>query len=88
MIDIGDNDLRVWELMLSGKWDLVHKTNLFEHLPAKLCENYFNCIGGFHPYDGDIVYLHSYADGIFAANLWTNKFVPILCYDKFDINPF
>lgn len=88
--DIGNNDLRVWELLIPGTWHLVHRTNLnlMEHLPTRFCSNYCKRVGGFHPYDGDIVYLHSYVDGIYAINLGTNKVVPISGYDKFDISPF
>ncbi|RDX63342.1 F-box protein, partial [Mucuna pruriens] len=96
--DIGHNDLRVWELIWQEegvdpinfvqRWHLVHRTNLSTHLPVKFCANYFKRVGGFHPYDGNIVYLHSYADGLFAANLLTNKFVSIPGYDKYDISPF
>lgn len=86
--DIGHNDLRVWELMYPQTWGLVHRTNLATHLPKEFCGNYYKRVGGFHPYDGDTVYLHSYADGVFAANLRTNKFVPVPGYDKSDISPF
>ncbi|XP_027344836.1 F-box protein At5g07610-like [Abrus precatorius] len=86
--DIGHNDLRVWELLGSQNWHLLHRTNLSAHLPAVFCTNYYKRVGGFHPYDGDIVYLHSYADGVFAANLQTNKFEAIPGYEKSDISPF
>lgn len=86
--DIGHNDLRVWELIYPQTWELVHRTNLATHLPKEFCGNYYKRVGGFHPYDGDIVYLHSYADGVFAANLRTNKFAPVPGYDKSDISPF
>ena len=71
--DIGNNDLRVRELMLSGSWNLVHRTNLVEHLPVEFCGNYYKRLGGFHPYDRDIGYLYSFIEGIFVANLRTNK---------------
>ncbi|XP_020204000.1 uncharacterized protein LOC109789452 [Cajanus cajan] len=93
-----DNHLRMWELISQAEdttqnnfyqtWQLVHMTNLSMHLPTKFCVNYFKRVGGFHPYDGDIVYLHSFIDGIFVANLRTNKFEYIPGYDKFDISPF
>nr|KYP56895.1 hypothetical protein KK1_003146 [Cajanus cajan] len=93
-----DNNLRVWELIQIEKdttpksfyptWQLVHKTNLSTHLPAMFCANYFKRVAGFHPYDGDIVYLHSYANGILVANLRTNKFEHIPGHDKLDISPF
>ncbi|TKY64647.1 F-box protein [Spatholobus suberectus] len=86
--DIGHNDLRVWELIHPQTWHLVHRTNLAEHLPPEFCANYYKRVAGFHPYDGDTVYLHSYADGVFAANMRTNKFQPIPGYDKSDISPF
>ena len=67
--------LCVWELMLFVTWDLVHRTNLTEHLFVEFCGNYYKRVGGFHPYDRDIVYLHSFIEGIFVANLGTNKFM-------------
>ncbi|KAK7349096.1 hypothetical protein VNO77_06184 [Canavalia gladiata] len=85
--DIGRNDLRVWELG-PQEWILMHRTHLTAHLPPMFCANYYKRVGGFHPYDGDIVYLHSYAEGVFAANLRTNKFHPIPGYHKSDISPF
>lgn len=86
--DIDNNDLRVCELVFPGTWHLVHMINLMEHLPTRFCSNYYKRVGEFHPYDEDIVYLHSYVDGIYTANLGTNKVVPISGYDKFDISPF
>ena len=65
--DIGNNDLRVRELMLSGSWNLVHRTNLVEHLPVEFCGNYYKRLGGFHPYDRDIGYLYSFIEGIFVT---------------------
>lgn len=76
--DIDQNDLRVWELVgkthwdffskKKNRWDLVHRIDLSTKLPQKFCANYHKRVGGFHPYDGDIVYLHSYADGVFVCN--------------------
>jgi len=87
--DISNNDLRVWDLMYYPLvWRLVHRTNLIEHLPTRFCSNCYKHVAGFHPYDGDIVYLYSYVDGVFLANLRTNKFVPIPGYEKSDISPF
>ncbi|CAJ1951441.1 unnamed protein product [Sphenostylis stenocarpa] len=86
--DIGKNELRVWELTNPQRWHLVHKTNFSEHLPTSFCSNYYKRVAGFHPYDGDTVYLYSYVDGIFVANLRTKKFEPISGYDKSDISPF
>ncbi|XP_020225333.1 uncharacterized protein LOC109807226 [Cajanus cajan] len=96
--DINNDNFRVWELIqiendttpkiFYRTWKLVHKTNLSTHLPTKFCANYFKRVGGFHPYDGDIVYLHSYADGVFVANLRTNKFEHIPGHENLDISPF
>ncbi|KAL9304581.1 hypothetical protein ACSQ67_021844 [Phaseolus vulgaris] len=86
--DITNNNLRVWEQRYPLTWYLVHQTNLTQHLPTNFCSNYFKRVAGFHPYDANIVYLYSYVDGIFVANLRTNKFVPIPGYDKADISPF
>ena len=74
--------------MLSGSWNLVHRTNLVEHLPVEFCGNYYKRLGGFHPYDRDIGYLYSFIEGIFVANLRTNKFMLIPGYEKYDISPF
>lgn len=86
--DIGLNYLTVWELIENDYWDLVHTTNLSTKLPDKFCNNYYKRVAGFHPYDGDIVYLHSYADGVFVANLGTDEFEAIPGYEKSDISPF
>ncbi|KAJ1410022.1 F-box protein [Sesbania bispinosa] len=86
--DIGLNDLKVWELIDTDDWQLLHRTNLTTKLPPQFCANYYKRVGGFHPYDGDIVYLHSYAEGVFVANLRTDKFEAIPGYEKSDISPF
>ncbi|XP_012573097.1 putative F-box/LRR-repeat/kelch-repeat protein At1g11620 [Cicer arietinum] len=86
--DIGQNDLRVWELIEKNHWDLLHRIDISTKLPQKFCANYYKRVAGFHPYDGDIVYLHSYTDGVFVCNLRTNKFEAILGYEKTDISPF
>jgi len=58
--DISNNDLRVWELMFTRTWYLVHRTNLTEHLPTRFCSDCYKSLAGFHPSDRDIVYLYSW----------------------------
>ena len=86
--DIGHNDVRVWQLVEIEHWELVHHVNFSTYLPPEFCANYYKRVGGFHPQEGDIVYLYSYADGIFAANLQTKKFTSIPGYEKSDLSPF
>ncbi|XP_052724568.1 uncharacterized protein LOC128194038 [Vigna angularis] len=86
--EISNNDLRVWDLTYPLVWRLVHRTNLTELLPSRFCINYDKHVAGFHPYDGDIVYLYSYVDGVFVANLRTNNFLPILVMKNQILAPF
>ena len=86
--DIRQNDLRVWKLVGKNHWDLVHRIDLSTKLPQKFCANYQKSVGGFHPYDGDIVYLHSYAEGVFVCNLRDEKFEVVPGYEKTNLSPF
>ncbi|XP_050900488.1 F-box protein At5g07610-like [Lathyrus oleraceus] len=86
--EIGQNELRVWELIEKNNWDMLHRIDIKKKLPEKFCGNYYKRVAGFHPYDGDIVYLHSYADGVFVCNLRTEKFEAVSGYEKVDISPF
>jgi hypothetical protein len=86
--DIGQNDLRVWELIEKNHWHLLHRIDLSKKMPQNFCANYYKRVAGFHPYDGDIVYLHSYADGVFVCNLRTENFEAVPGYEKTDISPF
>ncbi|KAF1869854.1 hypothetical protein Lal_00017431 [Lupinus albus] len=86
--EIGHKYVMVWELQGDENWHLIHRTDLSLYLPAKFCADYHKRIGGFHPHDGDIVYLCSYNHGAFVANLRTNKFEPIPGYDKCNMSPF
>ncbi|CAL0308614.1 unnamed protein product [Lupinus luteus] len=86
--EIGHKYVMVWELQDDGNWHLIHRTDLSLYLSAKFCTDYHKRIGGFHPHDGDIVYLCSYIHGAFVANLRKNKFEPIDGYDKCNICPF
>ena len=62
--------------------------SLFCELCLHVYANYYKRVAGFHPYDGDIVYLHSYADGVFICNLRTDTFEVVPGYEKIDISPF
>jgi len=86
--DIRQHDLRVWEHVEKNQWDLLHCIDISTKLPQKFCVNYYKRVAGFHPFDGDIVYLHSYADGIFVCYLGTGKFEAVPGYEKADISPF
>lgn len=86
--DIGQNNLRVWELVEKNHWDLLHSIDISKKMSKKFCGNYYKKVAGFHPYDGDIVYLHSYADGVFICNLRTDTFEVVPGYEKIDISPF
>ncbi|KAK7244328.1 hypothetical protein RIF29_39148 [Crotalaria pallida] len=86
--EIDSKGVKVWELQEDKKWQLIHQTNLSPYLPNNFCTDYHKRIGGFHPYDGDIIYLCSYLYGAFVANLRINKFEAIPGYDKCNISPF
>lgn len=86
--DMGPDDVRVWELKDGDQWHLLHRTILSTNLPAKFCANHFKRVGGFHSYEGDIVYLCSYVDGIFVANLRTNKVEAVPGYEISDMSLF
>ncbi|XP_058734356.1 F-box protein At5g07610-like [Vicia villosa] len=86
--EIGQNELKIWELIEKNNWDLLHRIDIKKKLPEKFCGNYYKRVAGFHPYDGDIVYLHSYADGFFVCNLRSEKFEGVSGYEKIDISPF
>ncbi|KAK7283079.1 hypothetical protein RIF29_12343 [Crotalaria pallida] len=86
--DIGLDDVRVWELKDGDGWHLLHKIILSTDLPARFRANHFKRVGGFHPYDGDIVYLCSYVEGIFVANIRTNRFEAVPGYEICDVSPF
>ncbi|MED6216101.1 hypothetical protein PIB30_004587 [Stylosanthes scabra] len=86
--DIGHSDVKVWELVMNEHWELVHHVNFSGHLPNEFCADYYKRVGGFHPHDGEVVYLYSFSEGIYVANLGTRKFTYIPGYQKSDLSPF
>ncbi|KAK7255099.1 hypothetical protein RIF29_28502 [Crotalaria pallida] len=87
--EISLKDVKVWELLHEDeKWQLIHHTNLLPYLPKEFCADYHKRMGGFHPHDGDIVYLCSYNHGAYVANLSINKFKVIPGYDTCNFSPF
>ncbi|XP_061351854.1 uncharacterized protein LOC133296814 [Gastrolobium bilobum] len=89
--DIGPDDVSVWRRVpeIDG-WNLEYTKSLTEnlHLPAEFCNNSHKRVVGFHPYDENILYLHSYDDGTFAVDLLTDQFDIIPGNEKTHVSPF
>ncbi|XLT93768.1 hypothetical protein HN873_015430 [Arachis hypogaea] len=85
--EIGHNYIKVWELV-SNDWELLHHVDFSGLLPNEFCADYYKRVGGFHPHEGETVYLYSFNEGIYVTNLETMKFTYIPGYQKSDLSPF